>query len=85
MDRLARADGGYPNLYSEISSLTQANKPGYLEEALGASGFAGRLCYGSVFRSSIRPSSRRGIFPEADRVKCRHWRRSGIRGIVMSP
>ncbi|MFO1459880.1 MAG: amidohydrolase family protein [Verrucomicrobiota bacterium] len=49
VDRLARLMGEYPNLYSEISSLTQANKPGYLEEALGRPEFAGRLCYGSDF------------------------------------
>lgn len=49
VDRLARLMGEYPNLYSEISSLTQANKPGYLEEALSRPEFAGRLCYGSDF------------------------------------
>lgn len=49
VDRLARLMAEYPNLYSEISSLTQANKPGYLEEALSRPEFAGRLCYGSDF------------------------------------
>jgi predicted TIM-barrel fold metal-dependent hydrolase len=49
VDRLARLMEEFPNLYSEISSLTQANKPGYLEEALRRPEFAGRLCYGSDF------------------------------------
>jgi predicted TIM-barrel fold metal-dependent hydrolase len=48
-DRLARLMKEFPNLYSEISSLTQANKPGYLREALTRPEFAGRLCYGSDF------------------------------------
>ena len=48
-DRLARMMAEYPNLHSEISSLTQANKPGYLGEALTRSEFEGRLCYGSDF------------------------------------
>jgi len=48
-DRLARLMAEFPNLYSEISSLTQANKLGYLREALTRPEFAGRLCYGSDF------------------------------------
>lgn len=48
-DRLARMMAEFPNLYSEISSLTQANKLGYLGEALTRKEFDGRLCYGSDF------------------------------------
>lgn len=48
-DRLARVMAEFPNLYSEISSLTQANKLGYLKEALTRPEFEGRLCYGSDF------------------------------------
>ena len=48
-DRLARMMAEFPNLYSEISSLTQANKLGYLGEALTRTEFNGRLCYGSDF------------------------------------
>lgn len=48
-DRLARMMAEFPNLYSEISSLTQANKLGYLGEALTRTEFSGRLCYGSDF------------------------------------
>ncbi len=48
-DRLARLMKEFPNLHSEISSLTQVNKPGYLKEALTRPEFAGRLAYGSDF------------------------------------
>lgn len=48
-DRLARMMARYPNLYSEISSLTQINKLGYLRESLTRSEWRGRLLYGSDF------------------------------------
>lgn len=48
-DRLRRLLVEYPNLYSEISSLTQLNKLGYLKEALQAPEFAGRLLYGTDY------------------------------------
>jgi len=48
-DRLARLMKEFPDLYSDISSLTQANKPRYLEEALTRPEFSGRLMYGSDF------------------------------------
>jgi hypothetical protein len=37
----------YPNLYADISSLTQINKLGYLKKALGLGYLEGRLIYGS--------------------------------------
>lgn len=37
----------FPNLYSEISSLTQINKLGYLRRALEVPGLAQRLMYGT--------------------------------------
>jgi len=37
----------YPNLYADISSLTQINKLGYLQRALAHPGVAARLVYGS--------------------------------------
>lgn len=37
----------FPNLYSEISSLTQINKLGYLSKALAVPGVAPRLLYGT--------------------------------------
>jgi hypothetical protein len=48
-DRLARMMRRHPNLYSEISSLTQVNKLGYLKEAVTRSAWQGRLLYGSDF------------------------------------
>ena len=48
-DRLARLMREFPNLYSDISALTDLNKPGYLREALTKPEFAGRLVYGTDF------------------------------------
>ena len=48
-DRLARMMAAHTNLYSEISSLTQGNKLGYLREALTRPEFRGRLLYGTDF------------------------------------
>lgn len=48
-DRLARLMLEYPNLYSDISSLTQLDKLGYLKEALTRNEFKNRLVYGSDF------------------------------------
>lgn len=39
----------YPNLYTDISSLTQINKLGYLKTALAEPKLNGRLLYGSDF------------------------------------
>jgi hypothetical protein len=48
-DRLARLMRVYPNLYTDISALTQINKPGCLQEALAKPEFSGRLVYGTDF------------------------------------
>lgn len=48
-DRLARLMLEFPNLRTELSSLTQINKPGYLREALLSPQFRGRVAYGSDF------------------------------------
>jgi uncharacterized protein len=48
-DRLARLMTDYPNLYSEISSLTQVNKHFFLKEALTRPELEGRLAYASDF------------------------------------
>jgi hypothetical protein len=48
-DRLARMMRRYPNLYADISSLTQLNKRFYLKQALMRPEFSGRLVYGSDF------------------------------------
>ena len=48
-DRLARMMPAYTNLYTDISALTQLNKPGCLKVALTRPEFAGRLIYGTDF------------------------------------
>ena len=48
-DRLARLMREYPNLYTDISALTQINRPGSLKEALTRPEFSGRLVYGTDF------------------------------------
>ena len=48
-DRLAALMNSHPNLYSDISSLTQINKHFFLQEALTRPGFKDRLVYGSDF------------------------------------
>jgi predicted TIM-barrel fold metal-dependent hydrolase len=48
-DRLARLMREYPNLYADISALTQINKPGVLKEALTRPEFSGRLLYGTDY------------------------------------
>lgn len=48
-DRLARMMPEFPNLYADISSLTQLNKTGYLKETLHRSEFQHRLLYGTDY------------------------------------
>jgi len=48
-DRLARLMHEYPNLYTDISALTQIDRPGSLKEALTRPEFSGRLVYGTDF------------------------------------
>ena len=49
IDRLARMLPEYPNLYTDISALTQVNRTGYLKQGLMRPEFAGRLVYGTDF------------------------------------
>jgi predicted TIM-barrel fold metal-dependent hydrolase len=48
-DRLARLMREFPNLYTDISALTQINRPGAIKEALTKPEFSGRLVYGTDF------------------------------------
>jgi hypothetical protein len=48
-DRLARMMGEFPNLYTDISALTQINRLGRLKEALTRPEFSGRLVYGTDY------------------------------------
>jgi hypothetical protein len=47
--RLLRMMKKYPNLYADISALTQVNRLGYMKEALTHEEFKGRLYYGSDY------------------------------------
>lgn len=46
-ERLLQMFAAHPNLYADISSLTQINRLGYLVKALNAPGLTERLLYGS--------------------------------------
>ena len=48
-DRLARLMREFPNLYADISALTQFNRRGSLKEALTRPEFSGRLVYGTDY------------------------------------
>ena len=48
-DRLARLMGEFPNLYADISALTQFDRQGALKEALTRPEFSGRLVYGTDY------------------------------------
>ncbi len=54
-ERLLPMFARYPNLYSEISSLTQINKLGYLVDALQTPGIRHRLLYGSDWPLQFYP------------------------------
>lgn len=48
-DRLARLMREYPNLYTDISALTQVNRLGSLKEAITRPEFSDRLLYGTDY------------------------------------
>ena len=71
IDRLRRLCAEYPNLLTDISSLTQVNKPGYLGEVLTAPEFETRLLYGTDFPLINMPWSRRtGIHSACALPRC---------------
>ncbi len=49
IDRLARLMMEFPNLYADVSSLTQINKHSHLGEVLARPEFRGRLVYGTDY------------------------------------
>lgn len=49
LNRLARLMTEFPNLYADISSLTQVNKHGHLATVLARPEFSGRLLYGTDY------------------------------------
>lgn len=54
-DRLLEMFGTYPNLYADISSLTQINKLGFLRHALDQPAIVERLIYGSDWPLQMFP------------------------------
>lgn len=68
IDRLARLMGAHPNLWADLSSLTQLNKLGYLGEGLRRPEFAGRLLYGSDFPLINMPLVSPWYFPRQLRL-----------------
>jgi predicted TIM-barrel fold metal-dependent hydrolase len=73
----------YPNLYADISSLTQINKLGFMDKALREPRLQGRLLYGSDFPLSNMILSSAWYFPlnlnkaEMGRINAihNHWDR----------
>ena len=63
VDRLAAVMQEYPNLYADISSLTQINKLGALREVLRRPEFRGRLVYGTDFPLINMPIVSPWFFP----------------------
>lgn len=53
----------YPNLYADISSLTQLNKLGFIQQALRAPQLKGRLLYGTDFPLSDMALTSAWYFP----------------------
>jgi len=78
VDRLARLMPRYPNLYADISSLTQVNKLGALREVLRRAEFQHRLVYGTDFPLINMPIVSPWFFPR-DLRWSQMWRISRIR------
>jgi uncharacterized protein len=78
VDRLARLMGQYPDLYADISSLTQINKLGSLREVLRRPEFRHRLVYGTDFPLINMPIVSPWFFP-LDLKLSQMWRISHIK------
>jgi len=78
VDRLARLMTQYPNLYADISSLTQINKLGALREVLRRPEFNHRLVYGTDFPLINMPIVSPWFFPRNLKLS-QMWRISRIK------
>jgi len=78
VDRLAALMTEYPNLYADISSLTQINKLGALREVLRRPEFLGRLVYGTDFPLINMPIVSPWYFP-LDLTLRQRWQISRIK------
>jgi uncharacterized protein len=77
VDRLAALMQEYPNLYTDISSLTQINKLGALRAVLRRPEFRGRLVYGTDFPLINMPIVSAWYFP-LDLTLRQRWQISRI-------
>ena len=73
VDRLARLMREYPNLYADISSLTQLNKLGALRHVLRQTEFHGRLVYGTDYPLVNMPIVSPWFFPLDLKFSQRWW------------
>ena len=80
VDRLASLMQEYPNLYADISSLTQLNKLGALREVLRRPEFRGRLVYGTDFPLINMPIVSPWFFP-LDLSLRQRWQISRIKDV----
>ena len=78
VDRLAALMREYPNLYADISSLTQINKLGGLRAVLRRPEFHGRLVYGTDFPLINMPLVSAWYYP-LDLTLRQRWQISRIR------
>jgi predicted TIM-barrel fold metal-dependent hydrolase len=78
VDRLASLMQEYPNLFADISSLTQINKLGALREVLRRPEFRGRLVYGTDFPMINMPIVSPWLFP-LDLTLRQRWQISRIK------
>jgi predicted TIM-barrel fold metal-dependent hydrolase len=78
VDRLARLMKEYPNLYADISSLTQINKLGALRDVLRRPELRGRLVYGTDFPLMNMPIVSPWFFP-LDLSLRQRWKVSRIK------
>jgi len=77
VDRLARLVRQYPNLYADISSLTQLNKLGALREVLRRPELRHRLVYGTDFPLVNLPLVAPWFFPR-ELTPAQMWRISRL-------
>lgn len=76
-DRVLPMFDRYPNLYTDISSLTQINKLGYLRRALDMPGVRARMVYGSDWPLQFLPLTS-PWYHVADTGVREAWRLSGL-------
>ena len=86
-DRFVRMFDRYPNLYADVSSLTQINKRGYFKRVLAVDGLMDRLVYGSdwplQFFPLVSPFYQLGTIRLRDVFAVRRFKNIWDRDVVM--